>query len=502
MNSKQDYINIYRKITTDLGIYGDGAELLIQLLAETTYISEVEHVVYMQEASLEKSTLLNSKIQHCMNDMYSVFRGSCPRVIFNFTPTRYFNLTPFDELVVGNGFKVYYLGYLDKTGTGKTMDGTESVAVLEDFVYGPKVIPPSVNKTDTYTLIGLLAKETSTRSWSTDEDNTYYVENLGENLSCDMWVKVQNNFWPVTRNFSEHITEAKVFDLTLPSFGSRLYVADILRSGAYKRDVIETQTGVPVEALWYVYSLLSSYNQAELKKLTIKGTIPVSFDDGKFRGYSEVSPGLVLIPESSRDTVNNIHYKANRDRYVNSIIRTNSDVGTILEEAYPENIETGGTSYQFFTGTRGSGLRIYYVPKDNTKILTDEQISDFRNTRSGYYVTSNLIVLPGTKYKAVFNLDLELFYSDNVANEVESLLKPYQKCFNMNLKDREEEIRGLINKISNVRQILGFYITYMDESGKLLTEEEVANLYENLDSSYFEVDYLINSRIQTVGLIN
>ena len=106
MNSKQDYINIYRKIATGLDLYGDSAELLIQLLAESTYISEVEHVVYMQEASLEKSTLLNSKIQHCMENMYSVFRGSCPRVILRFTPTKYFDLKPFDELIVGNGVRV------------------------------------------------------------------------------------------------------------------------------------------------------------------------------------------------------------------------------------------------------------------------------------------------------------------------------------------------------------------------------------------------------------
>jgi hypothetical protein len=96
------------------------------------------------------------------------------------------------------------------------------------------------------------------------------VENLAEDLSQDCWVKIQGEGWPMTRNFSEHITEAKVFDMTLPSFGSRLYVADILRSGAYKRDTIETQANVQVSALWYVYSLLSSYNQAELKKLMIK----------------------------------------------------------------------------------------------------------------------------------------------------------------------------------------------------------------------------------------
>lgn len=499
MNSRQDYINIYRKIATGLDLYGDSAELLIQLLAESTYISEVEHVVYMQEASLEKSTLLNSKIQHCMDDMYSVFRGSCPRVILRFTPTKYFDLKPFDELIVGNGFKVYYLGFWDPSSSEENQAGTESIALMEGFVYGPKIIPPSLSGEDVYTLIGLLSKETSQGEWSTSESNTYYVENLAEDLSQDCWVKIQGSEWPITRNFSQHITDAAVYDLTLPSFGSRLYVADILRSGAYKRDQIETQANVMVSAMWYIYSTLSSYNQAELKKLVIKGTVPVSFQS-PFQGFSEVSPGLILVPESSRDTVSTIHYKANRDRYVNSIIRTNSDIGTVLEETYPKNIKPGGTSYQFFTGSRGSGLRIYYVPQDSTKLLTEEQITDFRENRSGYYVTSNLVILPGTKYTAVFNLDLELYYSESIDAELSDLLSTYQFAFNMNLKEKEEEIKGLINKISNVKQISGFYITYLSESGKTLSDEEVEKLYSELDSSYFEITYIINSRVQTVGI--
>lgn len=496
MNSKQDYINIYRKIATGLDLYGDSAELLIQLLAESTYISEVEHVVYMQEASLEKSTLLNSKIQHCMNDMYSVFRGSCPRAILRFTPTKYFDLKPFDELIVGNGFKVYYLGFL---GEGENEPGTESVALMDGFVYGPKIIPPSLSGEDVYTLIGLIAKETSQGEWSTSESNTYYVENLAEDLSADMWVKIQGTEWPVTRNFSQHITDAYVFDMTLPSFGSRLYVADILRSGAYKRDSIETQANVQVSATWFVYSLLDSYNQAELKKLTIKGTVPVSFDS-PFQGFPEVAPGLILVPESSRDTVSTIHYKANRDRYVNSIIRTNSDIGTVLEETYPKSIKPGGTSYQFFTGSSGSGLRIYYVPQDETKLLTNSEISEFRESKGAYYVTSNLNVLPGSKYTAVLNLDLELYRNESIDSELTNLLSSYQYAFNINLEGKTDEIKGLINKISNVKQISGFYITYQSESGKTLDDDEVARLYTELDSSYFEISYIINSRVQTVGI--
>ena len=496
MNSRQDYINIYRKIATGLDLYGDSAELLIQLLAESTYISEVEHVVYMQEASLEKASLMNSKIQHCMNDMYSVFRGSCPRVILRFTPTKYFDLKPFDELIVGNGFKVYYLGFL---GEGENQKGTESIALMDGFVYGPKIIPPSLSKEDEYTVIGLLAKETVGGSWSTDESNTYWVESLAEDLSSDLWVKVQGSWWPITREFSSHITDSMVFDMTLPSFGSRLYVADILRGGAYRRDTIETQSNVQVEAMWYVYSLLSSYNQAELKKLMIKGSMPKSFGSS-FQGFTEVAPGLILISESSRDTVNTIHYKANRDRYVNSIIRTNSDIGTILEETYPECVKNGGTSYQFFNGSSGTGLRIYYVPQDPTRLITDDQIESFRETRGAYYVTPNIVIIPGTKYTAVFNLDIELYKFDSVDKEVSDILRTYEYRFNLNLGETEEEIKSLISKISNVKQISGFYISYLDESGKPLTDDEISDMLANLPRVYYEVDYVINSRVQTVGI--
>ena len=501
MNSKQDYINIYRKIATGLDLYGDSAELLIQLLAESTYISEVEHVVYMQEASLEKSTLLNSKIQHCMNDMYSVFRGSCPRIIFQFIPTKYFDLKPFDELVVGNGFKVYYLGYWDPEKEGEDMKGTESVALMDGFTYGPKVIPPSLGEEKkTYTLIGLIAKETSSGVWSTSESNMYYVENLEEDLSSDCWVKIQGTEWPITRNFSQHITEAAVYDMTIPSFGSRLYVADILRSGAYKRDSFEVQANVSVEGFWYKYSLLESYNQSELKKLVIKGTEPKGWDDGVFQGFNEVSPGLILIPESSRDTVSTIHYKANRDRYVNSIIRTNSDIGTILEEAYPENVKVGGTSYQFSSLRLGSSLTLYYVPQDPKSLLTDAQIEEFRNNKKAYYVTDNLTVLPGTMYTAIFNLDLELYQSKSVDSEVYDILSEYEDKFNMNLEEKSEEIKSLLSKISNIKQISGFSIDYVSDSGIILSDSEKDRLLRNLETSYFKIDYVINSSIQTVGL--
>ena len=114
MRTLQDYISIYREVAQNLGIGGDSVEVLVQLLANASYINEVENISYVQEASLERATLENSKIQHCMNNMYSVFRGNCPRVILKFKTGKYLSFQPYDKVVSSNNFNLYYLGYLDE----------------------------------------------------------------------------------------------------------------------------------------------------------------------------------------------------------------------------------------------------------------------------------------------------------------------------------------------------------------------------------------------------
>ena len=154
MRSLQEYRDIYAEIARNNGITGDSVELLVQLLANASYISEVENISYVQEASLEKATLVNSKIQHCMNQMYSVFRGRCPRVILKFKPTKYMEFNVYDPIVRSNDFSVYYLGYLaseseeDNTQT-KSQVGTKSLPIEEGFIYGPCKINPAVSDKDT-----------------------------------------------------------------------------------------------------------------------------------------------------------------------------------------------------------------------------------------------------------------------------------------------------------------------------------------------------------------
>jgi len=42
-----------------------------------------------------------------------------------------------------------------------------------------------------------------------------------------------------------------------------------------------------------------------------------------------------------------LHYRANKHRFANSIIRSNSDVGFLLSEMYPNKVSLKGASYVF-----------------------------------------------------------------------------------------------------------------------------------------------------------
>lgn len=499
MRSLQDYINIYRGIASKLNLQGDSVEVLSQMLANASYISEVENITYAQEASLEKSTLINSKIQHCVDNMYSVFRGSCPRVVLNIKPTKYLSYNIYDEIVSSNSFKVYYLGYYDKSSGVIAGEDNPEISGEEGFEFSPITIAPAVGDDDTYTIMGLLAKETVNRSWTLNETNTYYVNCLEDDLSDDFWVKINGEFYNTTRQFSDHILNGSIFDLTLPSFGSRLYVADIFRD-RMERQESTTPANTQVEALYYKYSLLSSYNTSELRKVNIRGAEMVAFDRTWIagRGYTELGTGLAFMSEVERDDIVTIHYKANRDRYVNSILRSNSDIGTVLEETYPDKIVSGGTTYEFSSNGNNNRIIIYYVPFSNSTILTEDEKESFIEDRRAYYITDNIDIQRGFQYTAIFNIDVEIYQNTSIDSEVSDILDDYSNKFGVNFSESLEEIRSLISKISNVKQVSSIEVTYTSEDGSVVDPGEV----EGAKNAYYTVDYIINSTLVSTGRLS
>ena len=562
MKSLQDYIDRYSDVANNLGYSGDSVDILIQLLAHASYISEVENISYVQEASLDKATLINSKIQHCVDNMYSVFRGTCPRVMMKIKPSKYITLNPYDLMVTSNNFNMYYLGCYKVSalgekesaarsttsitsttsaiGTSKIIDTTdvsidesgenqgtnadpsiEGLSIDELLKYGytgsweysSATFYPAVDDSDIQILIGFLAPKRIGEKLTVDKiinsNNTYYIDCTANNLSDDMYVEiVQSNGsrerLARTRVFAEHILEHKIFDLTLPSFGSRLFFANYYKDtiGRDSRSIVGMTENTNIHAQFYGYSELGDYNEPELKRVQYKGAELVKFSSEflKENTVTETSDGLCYIEAIPRDGLNTIHYKASRDRYVSSIIRSNSDIGTVLEESFPDIIMSGGTSY-LFTAT-GSEKRlgtvdIYYIPKNEGVLLSQGDIDRFKTEKRAYYViTSTISILPGTKYFANFNIDLDLYkhtsdddWEKTIGEDI--LVSGYEKKFNIDFNDSTiREIEALINKLSNVKKISGLTISFTDASGRPVSMEG-----KDLNQIYFEIKYSITTSI-------
>lgn len=483
MKSLSDYKNIYREIASKLNLQGDSVELLVQLLSNASYIEEVENITYAREANLETAMFMNSKIVHCINQMYSVFRGSCPRVLMKFKPTRVQSFNLFDEISVSNNFKIYYLGYY--SGETEIEQGAEAVAVDEGFVYAPLSIDVGyVTQEKTFTIVGLISKEVVDKEWTIDSSNPYYVNcNTESNLSNDMYVRISGEpgYSPVTRHFSDHVEFGKIFDLTLPDFGSRLYFSGVI-DGAL--------ASTKLSARYFKYTVLGEYNESELKKVKLKGAELVSFSSDwlEERGYdisSELSPGLLYIDNNNRDTVISTHYNANKERYLGSIIRSNSDLGALLEELYPEKVKS--TYYEY--DTESSKYVIYYIPKGDSKLTVEEQ-NNFIENRKGYFVTNNISINQGKSYDAVFNIKLNLVdISESIESQVNDILDEYSREFNINLGSVISLIRSTIAKISNVKEVVNISVTYLENGVEV--SESIVN--KDLHKTYFNISTIITT---------
>lgn len=329
MKSLSDYTKILRDTASNLNLHGESVEMLVQMLANALYISEVEHITYSQEASLERASLENSKIQHCVNQMYSVYRGANPRVILNFKASKLFQFNLYDEIIKSNNFKVYYLGYYDED--------------KKEIIYSSSTIYPDSSAT----IIGLMASEIYTSDW-TISDNIYYENHPETGLSSDLYLKDKTNGvdLDVTRLFYDHLRENKFFDLTLPGYGCRIYYPEI-----YRGQEREYLTNLELELNVYKYFSLSDTIESERKALKMNGAILQEFKEDTLNSLSakEDYPGLIYIKETTRDGVETIHHKANKSRYTGTYLSTNSDLSFLLQEYYPSKIRTSGVTYRFET---------------------------------------------------------------------------------------------------------------------------------------------------------
>ena len=498
-----------------------------------------------------------------MDNMYSVFRGLCPRVVMKIRPTSYLTLKPFDLIQQSSSFSVYYLGYykliqpssniglssssrsvkdsnvistsvissssensgqeessMNRGGSSEVdytklsgLDNLNPEKYPGEFIYSGVTLKPSVS-TESYIIICLISPTVHQVDKMVNTRNTYYIDCPIDNLSNDVLVKVNGEQAEVTRNFADHILKPSkyVFDLTLPSFGSRIYTANYFSTldRTDRSDSVGIEINTRINATYFEWSRLEDYNQSELRRLSYKGAELVGFNDTWLTAnmYSELSKGsgLCFVKEVGRDDLNTIHYKANRNRYVNSMVRSNNDIGTILEENFPQYVKNGGTSYVFNTlgNNSGSELKIYYIPKDESRLIPDtsddpgkgvSSIEDFIEKEQAYYIiTKNIKVLKGEIYTAEFNISLELYRNstEDLNGSIGSILKStYERKFNTVFNDTTiEEVKSLISKFSNIKRINSLGITFLDSMGQVVEMSDIDPII-----SYFDITYNVSTLV-------
>jgi hypothetical protein len=477
MKSIQYYRNVYRNIASNLGIQGDSVELLVQLLAQHSYINEVENISYLKESSLESATLLNSKIQHCMNDMYSVYRGLCPRIVFRFVPTKTFTFVKHQEVAVSSNFSLYYLGYRPKEldSNGKIRYNEDGTPIFKDyFNYDSCTVYPDVvdseDKLNIHEIEMILSPEKTSINETVNYVNTFYIDCTETDLSNDLYAYMVdgNNSYTelsITRDFGDHIiNKTNVFDLTLPSYGSRLYIADSPVSSSSSSSSDSADTNVNVVAVYYKYSNLSSYNTNEIKKLSVSGMVFKDFEDTS----TQLTKGIRTISETTRDTAYTLHYKANKDKYISSIVRSNDDICTLFKEKFIDKVAANGVSYT----TNNNIIKINYILATNTtEDLTSKEISEFKKTAKAYYISDDIQLVETPLIAVSLSLEVVLYEnsdSSDLDDSVLSVLNNYNRQFHddsfVNIK---KAIRGEIEKISCIRYVKEA------EFNSTLTDEEL-----------------------------
>ena len=458
MRSLQEYRDIYRKIAQNLGYRGDSVELLVHLLANATYIEEVENISYMEESSLEKARLQNSKIQHCMDLMYSVYRGACPRVYIKFKAKQMKTLVRYSEIAKSSNFSVYFSGYYDgdlgDEGNQDPGNSENGSGYNEGFVYSSDL---QLIAGKYYIIVGFISKTPITDTFEVTSGNTYFHDIDGQNLSNDLYIQVAKQSstgsmmkYTATSDFKDYLLRSEnkeryIYDLTSSDYGSRLYFKD-----SYGIEVNDRIT-----ATYFPFTRVSNFLQNELGKISVSfGELTEFSSEFIGRGSQDdrelVAKGLIITKESDPESLMSVHYNANKARYQNSIVRSNEDLGDLLRRFNEDIVLEATCAFESDTTV------IYYIPKSGAR-LNEDQKREFVDNNFAYYVTRDITIQEAARQEVVLYIDVFLTSSVSGLDEkIREIVSKYERSFeaakevSTNGDKAINKIRSEVSKISGV----------------------------------------------------
>jgi len=491
------------KIASNHNLTGKSVNLQIDLLAYLIYNHQAETMSAMMEVGLNSSKLINSKIERCLDVMYSVYRGKNPRVIIPVTPITAVNYAPYSLIHLSNKFYVYNqdtlnfnLPYPDLKIDGKGWFFVRGI--ISDQLIVEKELNFGELQSITYYI-------------DLEVDNHY-----ASNLSEDLWIgyhdpastvdKSSPDYYMTvnwSRSFIDHlnakdneidddgslILNEVLFVTTIQDYGIRIY-----RRGGFKPNEEWSIKVIPYSDTEFTEAQLNDMSVAScytLKDEDIDSTeffsnpdvlnfITQNYDiNTSDCDIYEVALKTKLLP---RDTDKSLLYKANEESRVGSYVRSNYDVVHLFDEYFRDEVIE--SSYAM----HGKNIIIFYIPTEST-LISSKRFNDFLEDRSSYFIGQsssgdsnfNIDKCLATQREIYISIDLYTKGNVSVFDEVDEIINSYSQKVNTELNF--EYIRSTISKLSNVHHVkdlkfLGFVDSYNPEVDLIINyDQELSDEY-------------------------
>lgn len=572
-----------KQIAQNNNLTGDAVDLIIDQLAYSLYHEQLEITNAVQESNLSTARLLSSKIRQCMNVMYSVYRGRNCRVKLNFQTDIKLSYNKFDVLYNSNTFKVYaqdnftinpdvvngdsYHTVIGLLSTKDLYDTTINVTKTNQYYIDliiDRVILADISEDIQVFIDG--TEYQVTRNFHDFIQQALYFDNYDAYQVGEYYYYAYNGEWlqveaddngniDLSKYYIlgtvdkidelpslDNLKRDKLFALTLPEYGVRLY----------KRNYFKVSSEVRIRALYY--TTMDEINEDEFSKIFIPGTVNIEqvpiknalgevnwVVDYEHKGCKISKSNIVstqdtiidkvriyndagIIPEIDKDNERSLLQNANYYSRVQGKILSRSDINILFVEYFRDIVKSAtnwyldgsdkGTIETTDLAFRDGNVVIYYIPINEREVISDNSFKSFKKRYSSYFISNNLIQMSAVQVDVNVSLVLYLNSQVSLDSELESIFDNYagrmNDCdlnydFNGYAKNdyryrtggslddnvsnvfKYREIYSKINKLSDVAYIDSFILTDCSYNGNTI------NLYKRVnenDESEFEVQLL------------
>jgi len=433
MISQQQLYDQLTIIARNHNLSGDAVELQKDWLSFifANYSTEVTNA--FMESNIATSTLMNDKITQCMSVMYPVYRGRNAKVFFNgyydresqsfaYNSNTVLKCDKYDLIYTSNNFYVYANSALN--------------------------ISQTLNSSSNPSFEGLITTRPKYKATiEVTESNKYYIDvkiddRLLSNLSEDLMIKLNEVETSTTRMFYEHINqlrrdnivdysqlynendfsevdqETKLFILTIPDYGIRIF-----KKGYFKvADVLE------IQCFQYTTKdeLVKNYEK-ELTKIKLDGFDMKVDVNSKINDEGDIYNNYI-INDIPRDNINSLLYNATAYSHVQSQIMSNSDIDTLFTEYFREYTIQSSHVATLIEGGEEDRWRIYiyYIPIQENNLITEAAINTFKATYASYYISNDIVVLPVSKLQVTIDTLISISESVELLTNFQSIFAEYE----------------------------------------------------------------------------